>query len=121
MMMLTKEIKKKLPPLRSTENTRGTAIVPLKFFDPLGSWTWYAWEAEEQVNIETGEADWLFFGLVDGFEKELGYFSLAELMSIRAPWGGPRIERDLHWKSISLAELLRNVGMADLANEIEGR
>ena len=94
-------------------------MVPLKFFDPLGSWTWYAWEAEEQVDIETGETDWLFFGLVEGFEKELGYFSLGELMSVKAPWGGPRIERDLHWKSITVAELLRKVGMADLAQRIE--
>ena len=46
----------------------------------------------------------MFFGLVDGFEKELGYFSLAELEAVRGPLGLP-IERDLYWKPKTLEEI----------------
>ena len=36
----------------------------------------------------------LFFGLVEGHVKELGYFSLSELQRVKGPMGLP-IERDL--------------------------
>jgi hypothetical protein len=48
--------------------------------------------------------DFLFFGLVDGQEKELGYFRLSELESARGPLG-LRIERDLHWRPRALKEI----------------
>ncbi len=38
----------------------------------------------------------MFFGLVDGFERELGYFSLSELESVHGPYG-VGIERDLYF------------------------
>jgi len=41
---------------------------------------------------------------VEGQEKELGYFSLAELSSVRGPMG-LAIERDLHWTPKTLAEI----------------
>ena len=53
--------------------------------------------------------DFLFFGLVIGFEKELGYFSLAELESARGPMG-LAIERDLHFTLGSLSEVLKRDG-----------
>ena len=74
----------------------------VKFFDPTGSWTWYATEGEQQEN-----GDWLFFGLVRGFESELGYFSLNELIHAKDGVRGLRglpIERDLHFKNRTLAE-----------------
>ena len=48
--------------------------------------------------------DFQFFGLVDGQEKELGYFMLGELEEVRGPMGLP-IERDLHWQPKTLAEI----------------
>ena len=47
----------------------------------------------------------IFFGLVSGFEVELGYFSLSELKSVKGPFGLP-IERDLHFSPKSLQDLL---------------
>lgn len=88
MKLLTKEIKKKLPVLYSNEkkNPEDVKII-VKFFDPMGSWTWYATEFD---------GDNLFFGYVRGFGNELRYFSLSELESI-----GKRrmigIERDIHF------------------------
>jgi hypothetical protein len=44
------------------------------------------------------------FGLVSGFDLEIGYFSLKELQSVKGPMGLP-IERDLHFEPKSLREL----------------
>ncbi len=98
MMMLTKENRKNLQPLYATENQMNATQVAVKFFDPYGSWTWYAWEFD-------GED--LFFGLVVGMETELGYFRLSELESLTTPLGYPnRIERDRHYRSETVQELL---------------
>jgi hypothetical protein len=50
----------------------------VKLFDPCSSWTWYiqGWDGEN-----------ICFGLVVGFEKEWGSFSLKELSSIRGQLG----------------------------------
>jgi hypothetical protein len=95
MKLLTKEILAKLPPIGSQESNPDPTVV-VKFFDPCGSWTWYATEFDPA----TGE----FFGLVDGFEQELGYFHLAELESVRGPLG-LGIERDLHWTPRPLSQV----------------
>lgn len=94
MKLLTAEIRKALPALYSQENVSDPVAV-VKFFSPVSSWTWYATEFD-------GED--VFFGLVDGFEKELGYFSLSELESVELPFG-LKIERDLHWTPTPLSQL----------------
>ena len=95
MKLLTQEIRKKLPKLREQETKGGDAVVYVKFFTPWSSWTWYATEFDGEDT---------FFGLVDGHEKELGYFSLSELKSLRGPLGLP-IERDLYWQPKKLREI----------------
>ena len=94
--LLPAEIKEKLPKLYECEELGLLAIALLKLFTPDSSWTWYASEFD-------GED--LFFGLVDGFETELGYFSLSELKAARGPLGLP-IERDLYYQPKTLQELL---------------
>ncbi len=71
----------------------------IKLFNPTGSWTWYI----AAYDPETHQA----FGLVDGFEKELGYFDMQELVAFRGALGLP-LERDLHWKPVSLRDLTRD-------------
>jgi hypothetical protein len=95
MQLLTKEIRGKLPPLGGQDSKGGKAVAYVKFFTPDSSWTWYATEFDGQDS---------FFGLVEGQEKELGYFSLSELQNARGPMGLP-IERDLHWTPKTLAEI----------------
>ena len=90
MKLLTQEIRAQLPALYATEKiANADKIAVCKFF--LGNWTWFACEAG------TGEDADLLFGFVIGFEAEWGYFSVAELESVRGPMG-LRIERDLHFK-----------------------
>jgi len=55
MMLLTKEIRKKLPKLHETEGQGDDAIVVVKFFDPCGSWTWYAVEGEPILDEDENE------------------------------------------------------------------
>jgi hypothetical protein len=92
---LTKENLLALPPLGGQEGEEDpTAHV--KFFDPSGSWTWYATEYDPAYQR--------FFGLVVGAETELGYFTLAELKEIRGAVG-LGIERDRHFKPCRLSEI----------------
>jgi hypothetical protein len=95
MQLLTKEIRGKLPPLGSQDGKGGKAVAYLKLFTPDSSWTWYATEFDGEDT---------FFGLVEGQEKKLGYFSLAELQSVRGPMG-LAIERDLHWTPKTLSAI----------------
>ena len=71
MKILTKELLKKLPNIGDNEKNNKEHIAHVKLFGG-SSWTWYITEYDP---IEK-----LCFGLVDGFEKELGYFSLIELL-----------------------------------------
>lgn len=89
MKLLTKEIEERLPALYSNENVENPKII-VKFFHPLSSWTWYAYEGERQE-----DGDYMFFGLVDGFEKELGYFTLKQLEEVKVR--GLGVERDMHF------------------------
>jgi hypothetical protein len=98
-MMLTKELEKKLPPLYSQDGKGYDAVAVVKYFTPWTNWTWYATEGTRQE-----DGDMLFFGLVDGHERELGYFSLRELESVTGPFG-LRIERDYHFKPTKLSDL----------------
>jgi len=94
--LLDQASREKLPQLYSGEEKGLDAIAQVKFFTPDSSWTWYASEFD-------GED--IFFGLVLGFEVELGYFSLKELKEAKGPMG-LLIERDLQFEPKSLKGLL---------------
>jgi len=94
MRLLTNEIRRRLPPLYTTEHEKD-AIAQVRFFSMWSNWVWYATEFD-------GED--LFFGLVEGFETEWGCFSLKELESVRGP-GGLRIERDLYFEPTPVSEI----------------
>ena len=95
MMLLTKANREALPWLYEQDGLGDDAIVHVKFFTPDSNWTWYATEFDGKDT---------FFGLVDGFEMELGYFSLSELQSARGPLGLP-IERDRYFTPKTLGEI----------------
>ena len=95
MKLLTEEIRKKLPPLYSQDKLGGKAVAYVKLFTPDSNWTFYAVEFDGEDT---------FFGLVEGYCKELGYFSLSELQKARGPLGLP-VERDLYWQPKMLEEI----------------
>jgi hypothetical protein len=109
MKLLTKEIAARLPKLYSQDGkSKEDVKVIVKFFDPTGSWTWYVTEGEQRE-----DGDWEFFGLVSGFEAELGYFTLRDLERAKAGFTGLQalpIERDLHFGfNHTLAEVQQEI------------
>ena len=98
MTLLTKKIRRRLPPLGATDAQGLDALAQVKFFYPDFSWTWYGVEFDGNN---------LFWGLVYGFEKELGTFSLSELQENRGKLGMP-IERDRFFKPVPLKTLLND-------------
>jgi hypothetical protein len=99
MELMNQTIRDLLPRLYETEEVSADLKpVPVKYFTPDSSWTWYG--------LEYGPEDRLFFGFVVSHlcpEGELGYFSLDELEQGRGPLGMP-IERDLWWKPTTTLE-----------------
>jgi hypothetical protein len=101
-----------MPALSSQENEQDPLVV-CKFFDPVGSWTWYATEGspvDEDGYFDTDKEkiDYLFFGLVVGFEPELGYFSLKELETAKEGMRGIQampIERDIYFTPGRLSDI----------------
>ena len=104
--LMTKELGKKIPALYANENAADydSVLAHVKLFCPYADWTWYVTE----WNPQTGEC----FGLVQGFEEELGYFDLAEMAETTVLGGVPAIERDLYWKPTTLGEIRRQSRMA---------
>jgi len=89
-------LRAELPPLYAGEHNPDPLIV-CKYFTPDAQWTWYATEFDGEDTL---------FGLVDGFDIELGYFSLSELQEVRGHLGLP-IERDLSFTPQPLSAVQR--------------
>ena len=87
-------VARKIPPLYATEHVNDP-VVPLKWFTPDSNFTWYV--------LEYDPVQQLCFGLVVGFVRELGYFSLSEVEQVHGHLG-LRVERDLYWQPKPLSE-----------------
>ena len=94
MKLMTADLRTQLPQLYSQEEVDDPKAIA-KYFTPDANWTWYAPEFDGKDT---------FFGLVDGLEKSLGYFSLAELESVKGPFG-LGVERDLWFEPTPVSEL----------------
>ncbi|MCT7535626.1 DUF2958 domain-containing protein [Aliarcobacter cryaerophilus] len=94
--LLPLSIIKNIPNLYETENQE-EKICYVKLFLPNSNWTWYI--------IEIDKSDYnTCYGLVDGFEQELGYFSLSELESISDSYG-LKAELDSSFKATKLSKI----------------
>ena len=88
MQLMTEELKKTLPKMYSSEDTKlEDKIVYAKLFTPDSNWTWFIleWDGEDTL-----------FAMVHGLSNELGNVSLSELESVRGPMG-LKVERDLYF------------------------
>ena len=84
MKLLTKEITKKATEQFDKGSDMEQMIVA-KYFDAMGNWKWFL------MNMEDESYCW---GIVKGFEVEMGSFSLTELKEVL----GRRLERDLYFE-----------------------
>lgn len=96
--LIPDDLRAALPGLYSTEHD-ADPLVRMKLFTPWSNWTWYVTEFN---------GDDVLFGLVDGHEVELGYFTLSELEALEGP-GGLRVERDLHFTPRPLSQVRKDV------------
>ena len=99
--LMTKELADTIPPMYANENVSDedydAVVAKVKLFSPYNGWYWFIteWDAE------TGQC----FGLVKGFETELGYFDLTELSEVTVFGSTPAVERDLDWEPQTLGEI----------------
>ena len=84
MKLLTKEIKLKAEKQYKNGDDMSQKVVA-KFFDPVGSWTWYLMNKDP-------DSDYCW-GIVDGNAVEMGSFGLNELQEYTGQFG-IGIERD---------------------------
>ena len=97
--LMTRELADTIPDLGANANVADcdNVLAPARLFSPYTNWTWYITE----LDPETGQC----FGLVEGFERELGYFDLSELAETTVFGGVPAVERDLYWEPKTLGEI----------------
>ena len=97
--LMTKKLADTIPTIYANEKVADydTVLAHAKLFSPYSNWTWFITE----MDPETGQC----FGLVEGFERELGYFDLTELAEATVFGDVPAVERDLYWKPRTLGEI----------------
>ena len=97
--LMTRTLAAQIPALGANDNVAdpGELLVPAKLFSPYTGWRWYITEWDGQ----TGRC----FGLVQGFETELGSFDLTELAEATVLGAVPAVERDLYWTPKTLGEI----------------
>lgn len=91
--LIPKELLEQIPNLYETERSLNP-ICHVKLFTPTSIFTWFI------IEISKDDMD-TCYGLVKGFESELGYFSLKELESIKGNLG-VSVERDISFSPTSL-------------------
>lgn len=82
-----------MPKSYDTDGQGNHAVAYLHYF--TGSWDWYI--TEKDID-EDGEGQRQAFGLVKGFETELGYIDIMAITRVGA-------ELDLHWMPKTLGDI----------------
>ena len=92
-MLITKEIERKAPALRATEDIPvDEKRVVAKLFDPCGRWTFYLVEYDPEKRLAFG----FVRSPLDPAFDELGYVDIAEVEETRNSWG-IHMERDRYY------------------------
>ena len=99
--LMTKELGDRIPAIGANNSVSDDddVVATAKLFSPYAGWRWYITE----WSAETGTC----FGLVEGFESELGYFDLTELAETTVLGRVPAVERDLYWEPKTIGEIRR--------------
>ena len=98
--LLPNTLLSEIPDLYASENETDP-LVRAKLLLSDSNWTWFI--------IEVSESDGdTCFGLVVGLEVELGYFSLAELSTVRGSLG-LGVECDIYFQPKSLSEVRKEL------------
>ena len=84
--LMTKELGDTIPAMGANENADDydEVLAPAKLFSPYTGWNWYITEWDPKTR--------LCFGLVEGFETEIGYFHLTELSEVTVLGSVPALD-----------------------------
>lgn len=85
--LMTEEIAKTVPRLYGQDGTEDPTVYA-HYFSCVNGWDWWLLEFDG-----TDEA----FGLVEGYDDELGYFSIKEMAELNRQMGFAAVERDEHF------------------------
>jgi len=94
--LIPKVILETIPDLYSSTETTDP-ICQVKLFTPDANWTWYIIEHSKEDGVTC-------YGYVQGLENELGYFSLAEIASVRGALN-LSVERDILFEPTLLSDI----------------
>ena len=99
--LMTQKLADTIPAIYANEKVADydTVLAHAKLFSPYSNWTSFITE----IDPATGQC----FGLVEGFERELGYFDLTELAETTVFGDVPAVERDLYWEPKTLGDIKR--------------
>ena len=98
MKLITPELEAQFKEFEKQQTTENPVFIA-KFFNPVGTQTWYARSYDSKTRC--------CYGYVTGMAyDEFGYFSIDELEALRLPFGA-RIERDEYFDVMSF-DLLKS-------------
>ena len=100
MKLLTKKITEQAQKQYKKGDNIDDQMIVAKFFNPMGSWTWYLMNLHEDKDYA--------WGIVDGFAVEMGSFSMRELQGIKLPLN-MGIERDKYFEPVKASELWKEL------------
>ena len=86
--LMTREIAKTAPRLYEQDGAEDPTVYA-HYFSCVNGWDWWLLEFDG-----TDEA----FGLVEGYDDELGYFSIKEMEGLNRQMGFAAVERDEHFE-----------------------
>ncbi|RGW69579.1 DUF2958 domain-containing protein [Collinsella sp. AF11-11] len=95
--LMTVEIAKTVPGLYGQDGAEDPTVYA-HYFSCVNGWDWWLLEFDG-----TDEA----FGLVEGYDDELGYFSIKEMAELNRQMGFAAVERDEHFSPKPLSAVRR--------------
>ena len=95
--LMTEEIAKTVPRLYGQDGAEDPTVYA-HYFSCVNGWDWWLLEFDG-----TDEA----FGLVEGYDDELGYFSIKEMEELNRQMGFAAVERDEHFSPKPLSAVRR--------------
>jgi len=100
--LLPYAVRENLPVLGTQQHKGGQAKAIAKCSMADGSRTWFITEGSARRNPDGQAVDYLLYGLVQAERRELDYFWLSDLVTLRSPTGLP-VARDSRWQPKTLA------------------